>query len=59
MYTTCISEECYEKYCFTQTYAVFAARGTSLNEHSITGGTEIQFKNNDLHCSGTAEFWQR
>jgi hypothetical protein len=37
---------------------VFAARGTSLIEHLIPGGTEIKFKNNNLHYSGRAENWQ-
>jgi len=59
MYTTYISEKCYEKYCFTQTHEVFAARGTNLNEHHIPDGTEIQFKNNNLHWPGRAEYWQR
>jgi hypothetical protein len=40
---------------YPETYVVFAARGASLND--ITGGTEIQFKNNDLHYAGRAENW--
>ena len=58
MYITYISEKYYGKHCLIQTYVVFAARGTSLNEHHIPGGTEIQFKNNDLHYPGWAENWQ-
>lgn len=59
MYTRYISEKYYGKYCFIRTYAVFTARGASLNEHHINGGTEIQFMYNDLHYPGRAENLQR
>jgi hypothetical protein len=59
IYTIYISENYYVKYCFIQTYVVFAAGEASLNEHHIAGGREIQFKNNDLHYPGRTENWQR
>jgi hypothetical protein len=57
MYNAFISEKYYGKFFSYKNY-VFAARGTSLNEHLIPGGTEIKFKINNLPYPGRAENYQ-